>query len=131
MNPVVHFELPYKNADRAKNFYTNVFGWKLHQYGSEMNHYITCTTAEKDVKPGAPAGSIDGGLYPIQPGSAEHPAFVIGVENIDTASDLIVTHGGQLLSEAHEIPGIGTYRQFSDSEGNKLSLLKPNASSHD
>ena len=33
MNPVVHFELPYENAERASAFYRAAFGWQTQPYG--------------------------------------------------------------------------------------------------
>ena len=36
MNPIVHFELPAKDKERSKKFYSEVFGWKLEDY-AEMN----------------------------------------------------------------------------------------------
>jgi len=35
MNPVVHFELPYENAERISKFYQSVFGWKLTNLGED------------------------------------------------------------------------------------------------
>src|SRR5574343_1822813 len=88
MNPVVHFELPYKDAKRITAFYKNVFAWQLHDLGEESGNYILATTAINDVKPGFPAGSINGGLYPIKPDwPMQYPSIVIGIENIDFNSE--------------------------------------------
>ena len=61
MNPVVHFELPYGDADRISTFYNAVFGWKLINLGEQSGNYILATTTESDAKPGLPAGAINGG----------------------------------------------------------------------
>ncbi len=34
MNPVVHFEMPYRDRDRAARFYTEAFGWKIDKLGA-------------------------------------------------------------------------------------------------
>ena len=60
MNPVTRFEVPFKEAARASPFNENVFDWGLKPLGEEMDNYIF---AIADVKPGAPAGAINGGLY--------------------------------------------------------------------
>lgn len=126
MNPVTHFEIPYKDADRASKFYKEVFGWDLKHLGPEMNNYILATTATKDVKPSAPAGAIGGGLFPVsETCTDQHPSVVIGVENIQASMDFIVSHGGEILGEPHEIPGFGNYVSFKDPEGNKLSIIEP------
>jgi uncharacterized protein len=49
MNPVVHFELPYKDAGRAILFYKNVFGWEMEELDETMGNYILATTAIKDA----------------------------------------------------------------------------------
>ena len=77
MNPAVHFELPYESRNRTAKFYESAFGWKTQFFGEEMGDYILVTTAETDVKPGAPAGAINGGLFPKKPDwPAQYPSVV-------------------------------------------------------
>jgi len=71
MNPVVHFEMPYHDGPRAASFYAAAFGWHTQMLGEAMGHYIVVTTATQDAKPGAPAGAINGGLFPYK---ADWPA---------------------------------------------------------
>lgn len=98
MNSVVHFELPYKQAKRAVEFYETVFGWKTTQLGAEMGHYILATTAENDARPGKPAGAINGGFFPIKPDwPDQYPSIVIGVADIEESMQKIKTNGGEAL----------------------------------
>lgn len=128
MNPVVHFELPYKDAKRITAFYKNVFAWQLHDLGEESGNYILATTAISDVKPGFPAGSINGGLYPIKPDwPMQYPSIVIGIENIDFTISQIIEFGGRVLGEPILIPNFGLYVSFIDSEGNRNSIIQPTA----
>lgn len=95
MNPVVHFELPYENRDRAAKFYESAFGWQTQFLGEEMGNYVLVTTAVTDVAPGAPAGAINGGLFPKNPDwLAQYPSIVIGVENIGEAMEKVAHAGG-------------------------------------
>ena len=50
MNAVVHFELPYDNAERIARFYRSAFGWKTQVLGAEMGNYVLATTAEQDAR---------------------------------------------------------------------------------
>ena len=126
MNPVVHFELPYKNAGRISAFYNTVFKWKLNELGNEFGNYILATTAESDVKQGTPAGAINGGLYPIKHDwPAQYPSIVIGVENIQATMKLINKSGGKVLGKPMTIPDFGEYVAFLDPEGNRNSILQP------
>jgi len=126
MNPVVHFEMPYEDRERMAAFYSFVFGWKLQMLGEEMGNYVLATTAEQDAKPGAPAGAINGGFFPKRADwPAQYPSIVIGVENIRESVAKIVKAGGEVLGEPMEIPGIGQYVSFFDTEGNRSSMLQP------
>ena len=126
MNPVVHFEMPYKDKKRAIEFYKSAFNWKLQDLGEEGNNYVLATTAETDAKPGFPAGAINGGLFPIKPDwPHQHPSVVVGVENIQETMQRIQKYGGEILGEPIEIPGFGFYVSFIDTEGNRLSIIEP------
>ena len=126
MDPVVHFELPYDDRERIVRFYQSVFGWELQQYGEEMGNYVVATTAKADAKPGAPAGAIGGGFFPRKADwPAQYPSIVIAVEKIESSMDKVVAAGGKLLGEPMDIPGVGRYVSFYDTEQNRLSLLQP------
>ncbi|NJN27478.1 MAG: VOC family protein [Cyclobacteriaceae bacterium] len=126
MNPVVHFELPYHDAERACRFYSSVFGRKYKILEPQMGGYILLTTCEQDAKPGKPAGAIDGGMFPYKEDwPAQYPSVVMGVVDIKEKMHLITEHGGKVLDEPHAIPGFGDYVSFLDTEGNRLSLMQP------
>ncbi len=126
MNPVVHFEMPYENAKRAAKFYESAFGWKTQLLGEEMGNYLLVTTAESDAKPGAPAGAINGGMFPKKPDwPAQFPSVVIAVEDIRASMKKVNKAGGETLGEPMEIPAVGQYVSFLDSEGNRNSMLQP------
>lgn len=126
MNPVVHFELPYKDRERIARFYRSAFGWKLEMLGEEMGNYVLATTATTDARPGAPAGAINGGFFPSKPDwPAQHPSVVIGVEDLAASMAQVASAGGQVLGEPMDIPGVGRYVAFFDTEGSRLSMLQP------
>lgn len=125
MNPVVHFELPYEQEDRVATFYASAFGWRTQSLGEEMGHYVLVTTAEEDAQPGAPAGAINGGLFPKKPDwPAQYPSIVVGVQDIQESMAKVNEAGGEVLGEPMEIPGIGLYVSFLDTEGNRNSMLQ-------
>ncbi len=126
MNPVVHFEMPYRDRERAVRFYASAFGWQCQMLGEEMGNYVTVVTAVSDAKPGAPAGAIGGGLFPLKPDwPAQYPGVVIGVEDIHAAMARVRDAGGEVLGEPMNIPGVGDYVAFLDTEGNRHSLMQP------
>ena len=126
MNPVVHFEIPYEDPERITRFYQSVFGWRTQVLGEEMGRYILATTADANVRPGAPAGAIDGGFYPKkQDWPSQHPSIVIAVDDIEASMRDVQETGGKVLDDPVTIPGTGLYVSFLDSEGNRCSMLQP------
>lgn len=127
MNPVVHFEMPAEDRNRMAAFYSTVFGWQTQLMGEEMGNYVVVTTAESNEngRPKMP-GTINGGFYPKnQDSPAQYPSIVIGVDDIKESIDKVRKTGGKVLGEPVEIPAVGIYISFIDTEGNKLSMLQP------
>lgn len=126
MNAVVHFELPYGERDRIARFYEAAFGWKIRKLGPEMGHYVLATTAERDAIPDGMRGAINGGFFQRDPGKpGQYPSVVIGVADIQAAMKAVGQAGGEVLGAPMEIPGVGQYVAFHDTEGNRLSMLQP------
>jgi predicted enzyme related to lactoylglutathione lyase len=128
MNPVVHFEMPYENRNRMAEFYAEAFGWKPKMLGPEMGNYVVVTTTESDATTGRPKdpGAINGGFYKKPEDEiGQHPSVVIAVEDIRVSLKKLEQAGGKVLGEPMEIPGIGLYASFLDTEGNRVSVLQP------
>jgi predicted enzyme related to lactoylglutathione lyase len=127
MHSVVHFEMPFDDAKRMARFYQSAFGWKTQDLGEEMGHYVLATTADSDEE-GSPkeTGRINGGFYPKKEDyPAQYPTVVIAVDNISDAIRSVDKAGGKVLGEPMEIPGVGQYVAFIDTEGNRVSMLQP------
>ena len=127
MCPVVQFEMPYENRERMAEFYRSSFGWQMQMLGEEMGSYVLATTTEtgEGGRPSRP-GAINGGFYPKKPDwPAQYPSVVIAVEDIGRSMSRIRDAGGEVLGEPMEIPGIGQYVSFLDTEGNRSSMLQP------
>jgi len=127
MNPVVHFEMPAEDRKRMADFYTKVFGWQTQMMGEDMGNYVTVATTEPDEngRPKMP-GAINGGFYPKTTDMPNPvPSIVIAVDDIKEASKNVTKAGGKVLGEPVNIPGVGSYVSFIDTEGNRVSLLQP------
>jgi uncharacterized protein len=127
MNPVIHFEMPFDNRDRMIDFYSQTFGWQMMKFGEEMGNYVTATTTETDENRMIKTpGAINGGFYPRKTDwPDQYPSVVIAVDDIKQGMDKVRQAGGEVLGEPVEIPGIGEYVSFKDTEGNRVSLLQP------
>ncbi len=127
MNPVVHFEMAAENRKRMADFYTKVFGWKTEQLGAEMGNYVVVRTSETDEKghPKTP-GNIGGGFYQkMEDPEQNHPSVVIAVDDLNDSIGKVKKAGGKILGEPQNIPGIGAYVSFKDTEGNRVGMLQP------
>lgn len=51
--------------------------------------------------------------------------MVIAVEDIKEGMKKVKDAGGKLLGEPMDIPGVGSYMSFFDTEGNRVSMLQP------
>jgi uncharacterized protein len=126
MDSVVHFEMPYDDRERMAKFYRDAFGWQTRMLGPEMGNYVLATTTESDESGPKQPGAINGGFYtrkadwPVQ-----HPSVVIAVDDIRGAMRKVAEAGGKVLGEPMEIPGIGQYVSFVDTEDNRVSMLQP------
>jgi uncharacterized protein len=126
MNPVVHFEMPYNIRERMAQFYQTAFGWQTQMLGEDMGNYVLATTTESDENGPKESGRINGGFFPKKPDwPAQHPSIVIAVGDIKGAMTKVEEAGGKVLGEPWDIPGIGLYVSFIDTEGNRVSMLQP------
>ena len=126
MNPVIHFEIPYNDARRVAKFYTSAFGWDTKDLGDSMGHYVLATTTETDQNGPKTPGAINGGFFakngekPLQ-----YPSVVIAVDEVKSAIEKVNQAGGKVLGEPMDIPGVGKYVSFTDTEGNRVGMLQP------
>ncbi|MBI2145508.1 VOC family protein [Candidatus Woesearchaeota archaeon] len=129
MNPVIHFEMPAVDRKRVAKFYEGVFGWQMQLLGEEMGNYVLATTTETDEnqmvkKP----GTINGGFFPkTDDPLMQSTSVVIQVDNLQEHIKKVEKEGGKILGKVMDIPGVGTYVSFQDTEGNKVGMLQPAA----
>jgi len=131
MNPVVHFEMPAEDRKRMADFYKRAFGWESKMLGPEMGNYVTVRTSEtgENDLPKQP-GMINGGFFQKSKDN-QYPSITIAVDDIRAAMKKVTEAGGKVLGgsfkpgEPDDIPGVGLYSSFIDTEGNRVSMLQP------
>jgi uncharacterized protein len=126
MDPVVHFEMPCDDRARVARFYETVFGWNTQALGEEMGNYLLVKTTESDDNGPKQPGAINGGFFPRKADwPAQYPSVVIAVTSMEQAMQKVKSSGGEVLGEPMQIPGIGQYVSFTDTEGNRVGMLQP------
>jgi uncharacterized protein len=110
MATIVHFELPSADVDRAKGFWTGLFGWTF--AGMEGPFEYLMTQGEEPV--GAIYQADDAGSGPV---------VYFATDNIDASLAKIRELGGT-AEEKQPIPTIGWFARAKDTEGNSFSLFQ-------
>jgi predicted enzyme related to lactoylglutathione lyase len=123
MDKVVHFEIPVDDEARAKEFYGSIFEWELTD--ADMGGGIVYTTAEtvaidENMLPKEP-GAINGGIMK-RTSDTPTPVITIAVHSIDEALKKIEAGGGSTVQPRTQIPNMGAFGYFKDSEGNTMGL---------
>lgn len=122
MPRVVHFELAFDDAARAKAFYENVFGWSVTQWGG-MEYWLLGTG--DPAQPG-----INGGLMQRQ---ENWPSVVntIDIESVDETVAAITANGGEVVVPKMAVAGVGYLAYCRDTEGNVFGVMQADPSAHD
>jgi predicted enzyme related to lactoylglutathione lyase len=116
---VVHFEIPFDDAERASAFYTAAFGWDLTPL-PEMK-YVLATTGPSDQGPPSEPGFINGGLLE-RSAAVAGPVLVIEVGDIEVTLTQIEEQGGTTVSTKQAVGEMGFAAYFNDPEGNLMGL---------
>jgi predicted enzyme related to lactoylglutathione lyase len=117
---VVHFEVPFDDADRARSFYRDVFDWQI-QSMPEMDYNLVSTGPATDQGMPSEPGYIGGGLLQRQ-SPVTVPVITLDVEDIDAALVLVEKHGGATVTAKMPVGDMGFAAYFNDSEGNLMGL---------
>ncbi|MGH9211644.1 MAG: VOC family protein [Acidimicrobiales bacterium] len=123
MDPVIHFELPSQDSHRARIFYERAFGWQTIPLGPEIGDFVVAFTTETDETTRIPKvrGAINGGFYKrTEP--TQGTQVTILVDDIRAAISRIEAARGEVLAEPYELPGVGLFATFRDTEGNVVQI---------
>ena len=117
---VVHFEVPFDDAERARSFYRDVFDWQI-QSMPELSYHLVSTGPTSDQGMPAEPGFIGGGMLQRQ-APVTTPVITLEVDDIDATLAAIERHGGSALGEKMAVGEMGFAAYFTDCEGNLMGL---------
>ena len=123
MDKVVHFEIPFDDGPRARDFYAAVFDWDVNEVdmGDGATYTTVSTVAVDDEMMPTERGAINGGMMQ-RTGQPTSPVITIQVDAIDDTLKKIEAGGGGTVTPRTAIPGMGAFAYFTDSEGNTMGL---------
>lgn len=123
-NKPTHFAIYIDDINRAKSFYSNLFGWKFNDYGQEDFLQITAEDAENSP----PIGALQARKYSPIKDKINGFECSIEVENIDTMAETILENGGEIVMPKTAIPYVGWLVKFLDTESNIVCVVEYNDS---
>lgn len=118
-NWVSWFEIPATDIERAKSFYSSLFGITfetIEMMGTQMAIFPT---------EGAGGALVQGDDYaPSMSGSV---VYLNGGDDLDTPLGKVEDAGGKVIvPKTHISEGMGYFAMFTDTEGNKVALHSTN-----
>jgi predicted enzyme related to lactoylglutathione lyase len=117
---VVHFEVPFDDADRARGFYRDVFDWQI-QPVPDLDYTMVSTGPTSDQGMPTEPGYIGGGMFQRQD-PVNLPVITLQVDDIDATINAVEKHGGSAVGEKMAVGEMGFAAYFKDSEGNLMGL---------
>ena len=117
-NPVVYFEIPVNDIDKAIKFYTTVFNVDFDKEIIDKNEMALFPFANENT--GISGALAKGEIYkPTKDGVV----IYFNTEDIDETLKLATSNGGHLLYPKTD-NGTGFVAEFEDTEGNRIALYQ-------
>jgi predicted enzyme related to lactoylglutathione lyase len=126
MSRLVHFEIHADDLERARAFYSSVFGWSFQDYGEFAGSPYWGVITGPDDRPG-----INGGLLqrsgPLPGAGQGMNAFVctMEVDDYDETERRILAAGGQAMHGKTALTGMAWQGYYLDTEGNVIGVHQP------
>ena len=120
INPVVYFEIPVTDIDRAIKFYHAVFGF---QFDKEIiDHNEMALFPFRDESSGISGALAKGEIYkPTKDGVL----IYFNTGSIDETLKKAQQNGAEILYPKTSNGELGFVAEFEDSEGNRIALHEP------
>jgi uncharacterized protein len=117
--PVVHFEVIGKDADKLQGYYSELFGWEINA-DNEMKYGIV--TREQNMN--SEGVGIGGGVGAGPDGYDGHVTFYVEVPDVEEALSKAESLGGTRVMGPETIMGQLVLGQFTDPEGHVIGVVQ-------
>lgn len=117
---VVHLEIPAEDVERAKAFYTTLFGWQFSNPPGVEDYWVFET--------GESGKDLAGGMMQRQDPSQVGLVNYVNVGSVDEFVAKAQELGGQVIFPKMAVPGMGWFVHCTDTEGNVFALWEDDES---
>src|SRR5699024_3725607 len=114
---ITHLDIPVGDTDRAKSFYSTLFGWQFQEYPGFEGYPMWQ----------APNEISGGGLAPRSEGFT-HPRSYVEVDSIDDTLAAVREQGGAVLMDKTPISDTSWFASIADPDGNEIGLYEGSTS---
>lgn len=119
--PVVHFEVIGKDAERTHGYYSELFGWEIESLPFDNPTRYGLIKREGNTSPDGIG--IGGGVGGGPEGYEGHATFYVEVPDVEAALAKAEELGGKRTMGPHETPGGPTIGLFTDPDGNTVGVV--------
>jgi predicted enzyme related to lactoylglutathione lyase len=111
---LVWFEIPADNIQRAKSFYSKLFGWKIKKFAGTKMPYWHIDTGGADH-------TLDGGMMERQAPQHTITNYVL-VPSVEKSAAKVQKLGGKIIMPKAAVPQMGYFVICQDTEKNAFAL---------
>jgi len=118
-NQLSHFAIHADDLERARKFYSALFGWTFQGYpGVPMDGF--CRIFDAQGKELAPLGAMQSRKFNVAPQPVVGLECSFAVDDVDATARAVEANGGKIVMKKSAIPGVAWLIKFLDTEGNLL-----------
>jgi predicted enzyme related to lactoylglutathione lyase len=117
--PVVHFEIIGKDADRLKGYYSDLFGWQI-----DSDNPMKYGLVQREGNTNADGVGIGGGVGVGPEGYGGHVTFYVEVPDVEAALAKAESLGGSRMMGPNKVMDGVEIGLFLDPEGHTVGVVK-------
>ena len=112
---ITHIEFPADDTDRARRFYSELFGWEFRSMEGYAGYFLFNT---------GPAEAVGGAIGERGRSTGERTRLYIETDSIEAVLARVPELGDRVVTGKTDIPGQGWFAVINDSEGSELGLFE-------
>ena len=120
--PVIHFEILGKDADRTQRYYSELFGWDIQPLPFE--NPTQYGLVDRDANMNGKGEGIGGGVGAAPNGYGGHVTFYVEVPDVEAALAKAESLGGTRMMGPDQVPGGPVIGQFQDHDGLTVGVVQ-------